>query len=239
MVHEFTSHLLQVNPYDRRSFEQEFSGNPILGMLPTGITPVWSRSGTYDPEHHSSTTPRWRHMHGYFTMASFYYLGFIMREHPTTVADIGCGENVFKAFYPQIVGYDPFIPSADHEAYFDDDFASANRRAFDSAFACNSIHFSSMGEFPRMLDLLASTVKPGGIVHATANLTRFLDAEATAEGREHGYAESVDMALRADSMLRSLGLDWLVVDQCYDGIYPGDLDFNNGILGNLRLVFRV
>jgi hypothetical protein len=237
----WASNLLSINPYDPVSFRSGFTGDPIYHLIPDNMIKVWSRSGSYDPDHHAGTTPRWRHMHGYFCMASFYYLKFIMDASPGTVADIGCGENVFKMFYPQIIGYDPFIPAADHMAHFDREFVDCNRRGFDSAFACNSTHFSGLDGFLLSLEMLASIVRPGGLVHATANTARFMDTT-------HGHQDSdrdrdrdrcVDMALMADEAIRSSRFDWVVVDQCYDGIYPGELEFSNGILGNIRLVFRV
>lgn len=238
-MNDFASRLLQIRPYDEGSFRARFENDPIVGMLPAGVIPVWARSGTYDHAHHASTTPRWRHMHGYFCMASFYYLQFVMEGNPGSVADIGCGENIFKRFYPQITGYDPFIEAADHMSYFDDQFVEANREAFDCAMACNSIHFTGVHEFPAMLGRLAGLVRPGGMVHATVNTMRFLDAMHPDNDVVHSKEDCVGMALVLDETIRSMGLDLVVLDQCYNGIYPGELEFNNGVLGNVRLVFRV
>lgn len=237
-MNDWISDLLSINPYDPIWFRDHFMDSPIMDMLPPGIIPVWARSGSYDHEHHATTTPRWRQMHGYFSMASFYYLDHIMREDPGTVADIGCGENVFKRFYPSIIGFDPEIAGADAVARLDREFARENRQRFDAAFACNSLHFVGLDEFPEMLSRLSSIVRPGGVVHATANTARFLDAKP-GEQEPHDHGSCVDMAMAVDRMVRSLDVDWIVVDQCYDCIYPGDVGFNNGIVGNLRIVFRV
>lgn len=248
MMLEFTSQLLQVNPYDPSSFRDGFTSSLAFSRLPHWLTPIWSRCGRYDPEVHDAMNPRQRQMTGCFSMVSLYYVDAMMRQNPGTVADIGCGDNAFKMFYPGIIGYDPCNSRADVRDSFDAEFAADNHRRFDAAMACNSIHFVSPSKFEEQVRSLAGIVKQGGTCHVTANTQRLVDhmddAELAAVNPSHipgevGADDLIGVALLLDGIVRSMDLEWLVVDQCYDPSQDGMHHFDNPIVGNIRLVFRV
>lgn len=248
MMLEFTSQLLQVNPYDPHSFRARFESDPLFHRLPHWLVPVWSRCGRYEPGFHDSVTPRWQQMSGCFSMVSLYYMDAMMGSNPATVADIGCGENVFKMFYPQIIGYDSCNDRADVQCDFNTEFASANRRRFDAAMACNSIHFVHPSRFEAQVRDLASMVKRGGTCHVTANTQRLVehmddgnlaDINPSHVAGEVGTDDLTAVALMLDGIVRGMDLEWLVVDQCYDPSQDGGNHFDNPIVGNIRLVFRV
>lgn len=247
-MREFTSRLLQVNPYEPSSFRERVRSEGLFGSMPAHIMPIWSRCGRYDPDFHDGITPRWQQMTGCFSMASLYYVDAMMRGYPRKVADIGCGENVFKMFYPQITGYDTCNSLADVQAEFNDGFANDHHREFDAAMACNSIHFVRLEEFEHQIMLLASIVRAGGTCHVTANLQRFMDRmddddlagmNPTHLPGQVSTDDRIAVALRLDGIVRGMDVEWLVVDQCYDPSQDGDYQFDNPIVGNMRLVFRV
>jgi len=120
-------------------------------------------------------TPRERFMKKVFSVDPFYYINFLLEKNPTTIYDIGCGSNVWKAFYKNIVGIDPEHESADIKDSFDDNFVRCNQECYESIIAINSLHFIKVSKFKSTLEQVLSILKPGGRAYITFNFVRMIE----------------------------------------------------------------
>lgn len=71
------------------------------------------------------------------SVTTLYYLQFLLENNPKKIYDIGCGWNIWKRYYPNIVGIDHEGPYADIKDKFNDDFIKRNAEAFESAICVN------------------------------------------------------------------------------------------------------
>jgi hypothetical protein len=92
----------------------------------------------------------------------FYYIDKLYDNRPSTVVDVGCGENLWKKWFPNIIGFDP-TPSQhsqyDFIDYFDSEFSSGHTAWYDCGMALNSVHFVDWADIPQQLDLAMNIVK--------------------------------------------------------------------------------
>ena len=116
----------------------------------------------------------------FYTVASsipFEYLDILFENNPEHVADLGCGINQFKRYYPNIVGYDqvesPWSYLCKPDIVCDvlsDDFITKHHHAFDCAFSINCWHFKIKTKtFVSDVIEFASMIKPGGRGFITLN----------------------------------------------------------------------
>jgi len=81
---------------------------------------------------------------------------------PQSVIDVGCGECVWKKWFPNIIGFDPNInefSAQDFQDFFDEDFSKGHTEYWDNGMAVNSIHFISWNNINHQLDLAMNIVK--------------------------------------------------------------------------------
>lgn len=79
----------------------------------------------------------------------FYYIDLLYENSPTSVIDVGCGECIWKKWFPNIVGFDTVtseFSQQDFVDYFDQDFSSNHVDNWDCGMALNSIHFISWNQ---------------------------------------------------------------------------------------------
>ena len=105
----------------------------------------------------------------------FYYIEKVMQTNPATVVDLGCGLNVFKKVYPNIIGIDS-NPKANFDEFdfFDEDFAQGHRHYYDGLISINTIHFSPIDTISQRLSMTKGLVKPGGRAFVSFNLETWL-----------------------------------------------------------------
>ena len=92
----------------------------------------------------------------------FYYIDQLYNTRPTTVVDVGCGECIWKKWFPNIIGFDPNtneFSSQDFVDFFDEDFSKGHAKNWDCGMALNSIHFIRWDAIPRQIDLAMNMVK--------------------------------------------------------------------------------
>jgi hypothetical protein len=106
----------------------------------------------------------------------YYYIDFLLKNHPKTIIDLGCGINNFKKYIPGLVGID-----ADREAtqadifdFFDSDFSQGHQQCCDALMSINAIHFSPVNTITQRLKWLAELIRPGGTAFVSTNLETWL-----------------------------------------------------------------
>lgn len=92
----------------------------------------------------------------------FYYIDYLYNTKPTSVIDVGCGECIWKKWFPNIIGFDPNsneFSQQDFVDYFDEDFSNGHAQWYDSGMALNSLHFINWNYIPTQLNLAMNIVK--------------------------------------------------------------------------------
>lgn len=92
----------------------------------------------------------------------FYYIDLLYENHPASVIDVGCGECVWKNWFPNITGFDPNTnpySQQDFIDFFDGDFSRANAGKFDCGIGINSLHFIPWQQISEQLDLAMHMVR--------------------------------------------------------------------------------
>ena len=172
-----------------------------------------------------------------FLYSVCYYLEFLIEKNPQVIADVGCGENLFKKYVPAIVGFDK-TPWADVQEWFDNEFVTTHTDEFDCAFAINALHFISLSDVKHRINKFGKIIKKGGRGFATLNLKRLLE---NTEPHEFYNLFDLTKRLTVDDYKNYLtkeltGIDYqvLVLDLVFE---EGSIDdwFN----GNIRIVFEV
>ena len=171
----------------------------------------------------------------------YYYLDLIMKDTPSKVLDLGCGRNVFKLAYPQIIGMDcdPEYSTPDVFDHFDQDYVQGHRDMFDAVIAINSIHFAEIDQLTQRLQWVSDIVRPGGRGFVSFCLETWLMCTPAIKiieifGGIPTFADVVEYINQCilDTHLNFVVVDWPVL-RATSVSRVGD-DYN----GNIRLVFQ-
>ena len=120
-------------------------------------------------------TPRYRYENGLKIGLRdiFYYINLLYDNNPTSVIDIGCGENIWKKWFPYITGFDP-NPSAyaspDFIDTLNETFSTQHQEEWDCGIALNSIHFVSWHNIGNQIKLAMSLIKDRLLVTVNFNV---------------------------------------------------------------------
>jgi hypothetical protein len=115
----------------------------------------------------------------YFSAIPFYYIEWLQEINPKKIYDLGCGWNIFKKYYPNIIGVgaeDPESPSfnADIHDVVDDDYILGHQEYFESVFSICALHFVPLSDIRKRVLDFASMIKPGGRGWLSMNAMRML-----------------------------------------------------------------
>lgn len=92
----------------------------------------------------------------------FYYIDQLYNTQPTSVIDVGCGECVWKNWFPNIIGFDPNtneFSQQDFVDFFDPDFSKGHTQQYDCGMALNSLHFIEWNNILNQIDLAMNIVQ--------------------------------------------------------------------------------
>ena len=92
----------------------------------------------------------------------FYYIDYLYNTQPTSVIDVGCGECIWKNWFPNITGFDPNsneFSQQDFVDFFDKDYSQGHAGNYHSGMALNSLHFIDWEDIPEQLDLAMNIVQ--------------------------------------------------------------------------------
>jgi hypothetical protein len=170
-----------------------------------------------------------------FSITPFYYLEYLEKINPTTIADIGCGWNVFKKYIPAITGWDIRGKWADRSQRYGTKFRRKYKEKFDCAFSINAVWASTWADIKISVEQFLTIVRPGGRI--------FLSFPAIWLYSNTSYQWYADNELTLDDPdgiskwvyddINSLGHEILVFDSC--------INLNDSIVshdGDLRIVIE-
>jgi hypothetical protein len=148
--------------FDRQDFFESIA-------IREGITPT--------PRHRAATTTQ-----TYFSAIPFYYIEWLQEINPEKIYDLGCGWNIFKKYYPNIIGVGAEIPqgsgfNADIHDRVDDDYIRGHQEYFESVFSICALHYIPLNEIKKCVSNFASMIKPGGRGWLSLNVARMLERD--------------------------------------------------------------
>lgn len=170
-----------------------------------------------------------------FSISPFYYLKFLEEINLSSIADVGCGWNVFKKYIPNITGFDVLGTHADIIERYDQNFISNHAQEFDAAFAINiqAVTWDTIGKF---ITDFSKIIKPGGrgflgipaLFPLVSTSRDWYDSKGLSPYEPRLLAEHVD------AIISNLGLTILSLES--------RVDFLQDMLsqdGDIRVVFEV
>lgn len=92
----------------------------------------------------------------------FYYIDVLYSNKPTSVIDVGCGECIWKRWFPNIIGFDPItneFSQQDFVDYFDQDFSKGHQENWHNGMAINSLHFIDWKDIEQQIHLAMNIVQ--------------------------------------------------------------------------------
>jgi hypothetical protein len=190
----------------------------------------------------SLITPRYRYEHGFKTCSRdiFYYIDKLYDKNPSSVIDVGCGECVWKKFFPNIIGFDP-TPSVysdyDFVDYFDENFCQGHKENWDCGMALNSIHFIPWPLVSDQIKMAMGLIKKGGRFLFTFNF-KVLDnyTKESIFPKKASYMEQIDYM---DMMISAAGFDIVMLDYPYlQGVSEKLIEEQAFINGTVRFILE-
>jgi hypothetical protein len=115
----------------------------------------------------------------------FYYIAWLYDNKPEKVLDLGCGENLFKKWFPNIEGIDArnnfLLGNPDIKDYFDSNFTNRNLERYDAVIAIGVLHFSGTKHCLNMIEDALRLIKPNGRLFVTACYNVLLNVNKLAD----------------------------------------------------------
>lgn len=178
---------------------------------------------------------RHRPLNKRFSITPFYYLKFLEEINPESIADVGCGWNIFKKYIPNIIGFDVMGTNADVIEKYDHDFIAKYTQKFDAAFAINvqTVTWENIGKF--IIDF-SKIIKPGGrgYLGIPAMFPLVLTSSDWYSSRGLSPYNPKPLSQHIDGIITDLGLNILSLES--------RVDFFQDMLshdGDIRVVFEV
>ena len=235
--------LLDLNPYNEKYFRESFSKTNIYKKLEEEADYISWGKNLQDFTSHLEYTPRWYNVTKIYSLSSFYYLNFITeRADNELIYDIGCGNNWFKQYIPNIIGLDQrtnpnTIFFADQEEIFDDNWLKRKVNAFKYAFSICALHFIPLSMLSERVNDFINTIKVGGVGYLSLNAVWFL--------RKESPEKLIELFGNTDfnrSKLETYVRDKLhFITETVTNLLCVDIDFkyhDEWIDGNIRIVFE-
>jgi SAM-dependent methyltransferase len=177
---------------------------------------------------------------GILDVVPYYYIQKVMEINPELVIDLGCGLNVFKKTWPNIIGIDADENSnCDIMDHFDRDFAQGHQQYCDALISVNAIHFAPIDQITQRLQWCANLVKPGGRAFVSFNLeTWLMYTDIACISQLFGSSPQLDDIVNyVDHAVKSLSLDLIIYDWPILRVAP-ESTIRDDLNGNIRLVFQ-
>jgi hypothetical protein len=172
----------------------------------------------------------------------FYYIDALYDNNPMSVIDVGCGECLWKDYFPHITGMDMDPSSyANHDiiAHFDKDFSNSHTKEYDCGMALGSLHYCSFQELLENIDLAMNIVKDRFLFtlnfdilgHESNELYLYQESNDV-----HLYQKKVDMV---NDTLTSAPYNIVILDYpTQRGYSLSDVLDNGGVNGHVRFILE-
>ena len=227
-----------IRPYNKEEFRSQFEKTETYSLLSKDYNTLLFEKN-FPPWFHAShvgQTPRLmyiKHITSVFSVVPFYYINFLFQENnPKNVYDLGCGQNLFKKYIPNLIGIgaeDPADPyySADIHDFVDDQFVARHQNYFDAVFSINALHFVALDDLRKVVLDFASMIRSTGKGFLALNLQRMIERAS-----RHLYNQNLSYIENwVHQQLSNMPFDYEV----YDVDFTCRDDFMDG---NIRLVIR-
>jgi len=162
------------NIYNEEQFKHKFKKTNVYKQLKKDFDII-----TWDTKHNTfelfdDITPREFKGRRLTTAVPFFYIEQI--QNNGLIYDIGCGWNLYKRYYDNIIGIGAEPPNsvyyhADEHGIFNDEFVSKNNERFDNIMSMNSLHFIPIEKFSKRIDDILSVAKPNAFIFLMFNIS--------------------------------------------------------------------
>jgi hypothetical protein len=171
--------------YDPAEWEMTFKKCDLYKQLANEYDIVYFDKHSFAAKKLDFTPRQWLANQAKFTAFSaipFYYIEWLQEINPKNVYDLGCGWNIFKKYYPNIIGVGAEDPKeltfqADIHDYVDDDYIQGHQEYFESVFSICALHFIPLSDMRKRVLDFASMIKPGGRGWLSLNAMRMIEKD--------------------------------------------------------------
>lgn len=210
--------------YDPAAWEIAFKKSNLYKQLVNEYDVVY-----FDKQHFFERihiTPRQKAANrdrSWFSAIPFYYIEWLQEINPEKIYDLGCGWNIFKKYYPNIIGVgaeDPKSPFfyADIHDIVDDDYILGHQEYFESVFSICALHFIQLSDIRKRVLDFASMIKPGGRGWLSLNVMRMPECDPKFKDKDTLFIEKYCKEQLSDLPNSvSLDIDLTVPDEFIDG----------------------
>lgn len=238
--------IQQLNPIDTEKWWQEFQQSPQFAVSKTSydyFIKSYQEMTIVKAAWHDTVYDLPRKVceqHRVFDISPHYYIKFLLDICPEKFVDIGCGENVFKKIYPNIVGIDS-DPTSNFDIFdhLDNDFVAGHLECFDAIISINTIHFSPIDTVKDRLLWIKEMLKPNGRAFISTNLETWLmytDKQRSLSLFD-GIPNLENLVQYVHQQVMDTGASFLVID--YPVLkYSHESTIRDDYNGNLRWVFE-
>ena len=237
--------IKEINPCDPVAWLEEFKANSFYQNIAKNFNHVigTNREMTVLKAalHHTVYEKSRNFCNDYKILDSlpYYYIEYLRAIDPKDVIDIGCGLNIFKNVFPNIVGLDADVNSkCDVFDFFDQDFVNSHQKSYDALITINTIHFLPVTRITQQLQWLASMLKDQGRAYVSFSLETWLmhTDKHTCQLLFGNYPSFDSIVNYVNDQILATQLNFLVVDWPVLKI-PNDGTIRDDYNGNIRLVF--
>lgn len=190
---------------------------------------------------------RFLDMYNILDSTPYYYIKYLLDINPPKILDIGCGDNIFKKSFPDlIIGMDSGenyinnnkLDHIDLIAKFDQKFVEENAGSYQAIMSINGIHFAPIDTISQRLCWVKQLLKKSGRAFVSFNIETWLmfTNRQKIENLFGKVPQWDDVLAYVNQQIVSAGLNFLVVDWPILHTSPHSTirdDYN----GNIRLVF--
>jgi len=211
--------------YDPNDWEVTFKKSNLYKQLVNEYDVVYFNSQDFfnkqfetTPRQIASTTSQ-----TWFSAIPFYYIEWLQEINPEKIYDLGCGWNIFKKYYPNIIGVGAENPDnesffADIHDYVDDDYILGHQEYFESVFSICALHFIPLSDIRKRVLDFASMIKHGGRGWLSLNAARMVERDPEFKDKDTLFIEKYckeQLIGLPDLVL--LEIDLTVSDEYIDG----------------------
>lgn len=211
-----------INAYEEHIFKEQFPNTELYKKLSNDFDTLsfeWNFN-----DYPKSITPRQRFgdkeaQQTRLSVVPFYYINYLLQKNPDSIADIGCGWNIFAKYIPQITGYD--VGGSHYNILMNNELRWLEQRenTFESLMSINALNYHPLTDLEKILNLYFNMLKPGGRGYIALNIKRMVEKE------------NIDFPIEEyiRKVLTYIDVDYVVIDLDLKKI-------SNHMDGNLRLV---
>lgn len=129
-----------------------------------------------------------------FSAIPFYYIEWLQEISPKNIYDLGCGWNIFKKYYPNIIGVDTgdtndLTFQADIHDFVDDDYIQGHQEYFESVFSICALHYIPLSHIRKRVLGFAGMIKSGGRGWLSLNVARMIDRDPEFKDKDMLFIE--------------------------------------------------